>query len=225
MKSIFIAGTDTGVGKTIVAGAMAQALRLEGFRVGVMKPISCGGLEDAHFLIRCAQSKDAISLVNPIAFKAPLSPNIAAKLEGKKIDLKKIDHAFRVFKKKNYDYLVIEGCGGLLVPIRDDFFVIDLIHRLDAETILVSRSGLGAINHSLLSLEALKKRGLKPLGIVFNRLGGGTLSRPEETNPVVISKISGVPSLGLFPYFKNLDCRTDCLGKAFLKNIDFKKIL
>ncbi len=222
MKAIFIAGTDTAVGKTMVAGGLASALRLKGLRVGVMKPISCGGLEDAKFLMACAAVKDPIKYVNPIALKHALSPNVAAEIEKVKIDLEKINQAVSYFKKK-YDILIIEGCGGLLVPIRDNFLVIDLIPMMKAQTVLVSRSGLGAINHSLLSLEALKRRKIKPLGIIFNRLSGGPLTLPESTNPEVVSKLSGVPFLGVFPYMKS--CQVSCAGKAALKHIDLRKIL
>lgn len=222
MKLIFVAGTDTAVGKTIVAGALASALRLKGYRVGVMKPISCGGREDAQFLKVCAEADDPLELVNPIYLEHPFSPNVAAKLERKKINLKKIDEALKVFGKK-YEYLIIEGCGGLLVPVNANFFVIDLIPMMKAQTLLVSRAGLGAINHSLLSIEALERRKIRPLGIIFNRLNGGPLSIPEKTNPEAIQSIAQIPSLGIFPFLKT--CNTHCAGKAFLKHIDLEKIL
>ena len=223
MKTIFVAGTDTGVGKTMVAGGLASALRLKGYHVGVMKPISCGGREDAEFLKRCADCKASIDIINPIFFKNPLSPNVAAGIEKKKIDLTKILSAQSAIRQRGVDYLIVEGCGGLMVPIRDDFFVIDLISMLKAQTILVSRSGLGAINHSLLSLEALKIRRIRPLGIVFNRLQPGPLSIPEKTNPAVVTKISNIPTLGVFPFMKS--CEANCAGKAFLKHIDLEKFL
>ncbi len=222
MKSIFIAGTDTGVGKTLVAGALAAALRLRGVKVGVMKPVSCGGLEDAQFLMQAAGIQESMTLVNPIQLEQPLSPNVAAAIEKVKINLKAIDEAYKKLSAK-YEVLVIEGCGGLLVPVTQDFYVIDFIKRFKAETLLVSRSGLGAINHSLLSLEALKKRNIKPLGVIFNRTTGGNLSMAEKTNPDVIAGLSGIASLGLFPYLKT--CAANCAGKAFLKHIDFKKII
>lgn len=223
MESIFIAGTDTGAGKTVIAAALAAALKLKGGSVGVMKPISCGGREDAEFLARSAEVSDSLDLINPIFLKMPLSPNVAAKLEKRSIDLKKIESAYKKLQKK-YDYLIIEGCGGVLVPVRKNFKVVDLIPLLKAKTILVSRSGLGAINHSLLSLEALEKRHIKPIGVIFNRLKGGQLSIPERTNPEVVAQNSKIPSLGMFPYMK-LNCSTKCLGKAFLKHIDLSKIL
>ena len=223
MKTIFIAGTDTGVGKTIVAGALAAALRLKGLRVGVMKPVACGSWGDSEFLKKCAQSDDALSTITPVYLKNPLSPNVAAAMEKKKIDLRKIDNAFKILTKK-YEHLVIEGCGGLLVPIHDDFLLIDLIRRFQSRCVLVSRSGLGAINHSLLSVEALKKRNIETAGILFNRLSGGAWGGAEKTNPSVISKIAHVPSLGVFPYMKS-GCPADCAAKAFLKHIDLEKIV
>lgn len=221
-RKIFIAGTDTGVGKTLVAGAMAAALAHKGFRTGVMKPVSCGGREDAEFLIRCTGAWEDIDTVNPICLGAPLSPNVAAKLERKKIDPRKIVLALKELEKK-YDVLVIEGCGGLLVPITKGLYVIDLIRLMKAETILVSRAGLGTINHSLLSLEALKHRGIRPLGVIFNRLTGGRPGLAEKTNPRVISTLGKVPSLGVFPYLRTR--KPQDLGAAFLKDIDLKKIL
>ena len=231
MRTFFIAGTDTGVGKTVVAGALAAALKTKGYKVGVMKPVACGSPEDAHFLKVCAGSTDPLDLIMPIYLKSALSPNVAAVVEKKKIDVRKIAATAQKLKQKKYDYLVVEGCGGLLVPVTNPstssgrrFFVVDIIKMLKAETILVSRSGLGAINHSLLSLEALKNRRIKPLGIIFNRLSGGPMSVPEKTNPGVIAEISHTRSLGMFPYMK-MDCATDCLGKAFLKHIDLSKLV
>ena len=224
MKTIFVAGTDTGVGKTVVAGALAAALKLRGYSVGVMKPVACGSPEDAEFLIACAGSDDPLDTVMPVYLKNPLSPNVAAKIEKKKIDLGKITDAFKLLRKKKYDYLVVEGCGGLLVPITDDFFVVDLIKTLRAETVLVSRSGLGAINHTLLSLEALRQRRLAPKGVVFNRLQGGEWSVPERTNPETVARVGRVTSLGVFPFMK-MSCESSCLGKAFLKHIDLAKIV
>lgn len=221
-QPLFIAGTDTGVGKTVVAGALVSALVSKGVKVGVMKPVSCGGREDCEFLLECARLKEDFELVNPVALKHPLSPNVSAAIEKKKIDPNLIRAAFRQLEAK-YDVIVIEGCGGLLVPITPNFFVIDLIDLLWARVLLVSRAGLGAINHSLLSLEALKTRGIKPLGVILNRSEPGRPGLAEATNPKVISRFGGVPSLGVFPHLKTREPRA--LGRAFLKHIDLKKIL
>ncbi len=224
MKTIFIAGTDTGVGKTIVAGGLAAGLRLQGYKVGVMKPVACGSLEDSIFLKDCSGAGDRLGQITPIYLKHPFSPNVAARMEKKKISVKRVKEAFRMLSAKGYDFLVIEGCGGLLVPIRAGFFVMDLILMLKAEVVLVSRAGLGAINHSLLSLEALRMRRIEPLGVVFNRVSGGPMSVPEKTNPGVVSKIGRIRVLGIFPHMREV-CRVDSVGKAFLKHIDLKKIV
>ena len=137
MKVIFVAGTDTGVGKTVVAGALAAALRLRGFKVGVMKPVACGSLEDSRSLKACSGSWDPLSLITPIYLKQPLSPNVAARMEGKTIRIERIRKAFLELSGKGHDFLVVEGCGGLLVPINNDHFVVDLIRLMRAKTILV----------------------------------------------------------------------------------------
>jgi len=224
VRSIFVAGTDTGVGKTMIAGGLAAALRLKGHHVGVMKPVACGSLEDSKFLKACSGVRDSLGLITPIHLEHALSPNVAARMEKKKINMKRMKGAFRELSRKGYDYLVVEGCGGLLVPLTDGLFVIDLIPMMKAEAVLVSRSGLGAINHSLLSLEAFRKRGIEPLGLIFNRLSGGPMNVPERTNPSVVTKIGRTRSLGVFPYMKE-DCRVDCVGKAFLKHIDLDRIV
>jgi dethiobiotin synthetase len=222
VRSIFVAGTDTGVGKSIVAGGLAAALRLRGHRVGVMKPVACGSWDDTRHLKACARVDDADEVVTPLYFEHPLSPNVAARLEKKKVDLKRLDAAFKTLSKE-YDLVVVEGCGGLLVPITKDFFVVDLITRLKLDCVLVSRSGLGAINHSLLSLEALRRRKIEPKGVIFNRLAGGTPGEAERTNPDAVAEAGKTRSLGVFPYLK--ECAADCAGKAFLKHIDLAKIL
>lgn len=222
-RVLFVAGTDTAVGKTRVAGALAAALRIKGLRVAVMKPISCGGPEDAVYLASCARSIEPMERINPVALKEPLSPNVAARIERRTISIPRILRAARELVGGGYDHLIVEGCGGLLVPIRRGIYVIDLIRPLGAEVVLVSRSGLGAINHTLLSLEALKSRGIQPLGVIYNRTQGGELTLPEKTNPDVVRDCSGVPSLGVFPYLRS--CSVDCAGKAGLKHIDLTPIL
>lgn len=222
-RVLFVAGTDTAVGKTQVAGAIAAALRLKGRSVAVMKPISCGGSEDAVYLAACARSNEPMERVNPVALREPLSPNVAARIERRTISVQRILKAARELTGRGYDHLIVEGCGGLLVPIRRDLYVIDLIRPLGAEVVLVSRSGLGAINHTLLSLEALKKRGIRPIGVIYNRTAPGPLSVPEQTNPGIVRECSGVASLGVFPYLRS--CSVDCAGKAGLKHIDLTRLL
>ena len=139
MKTLFVAGTDTGVGKTIIAGALAGALRLRGHRVGVMKPVACGSWDDSRYLRRLAGVSDDLHSITPVYFERPLSPNVAARFEKKTVDVKTIMRLYETLKKK-YDILVVEGCGGLLVPIMDRFFVVDLISRMKADCVLDRKS-------------------------------------------------------------------------------------
>jgi dethiobiotin synthetase len=223
MSVLFIAGTDTGVGKTVLAGALAAALRAKGRDVGVMKPVACGGREDVEFLKRRAGCSDPEALINPVSYTEPLSPNVAAQRSGRALRVADIEAAFRQLRAR-HEHLIVEGCGGLLVPLNARFFVIDLIRRFKARTVLVSRSGLGAINHTLLSLEALRRRRIEPVGVIFNRLSSGPLTVPERTNPAVVARIGRTRALGVFPHIRT-DCETGCLARAALKHIDLKKLL
>jgi dethiobiotin synthetase len=192
-KAIFITGTDTEVGKTFATVKLAKELASRGKSVGIMKPISCGPLSenDAFTLKRALKLKDPFSLINPIALKAPLAPYVAAKKEGERINLNKIFSAFKKLKAK-YDTLLVEGVGGVLVPIKKDYLVIDLIKDMRTPVIIVARAGLGTINHTLLTIEALKKRKIRILGSIMNGFKG---KLSEKTNPDAINKFGGVPIL------------------------------
>ena len=195
MQNIFITGTDTGVGKTYVTLLLAKYLMLQGFDVGVMKPISTGPKkdDDAIYLKKALKLKDPLELINPVHLKLPLAPYSASKISKEKIDLKKIFKAFEKLKKL-HDIVIVEGVGGVMVPILKDYFVADLIKEMDLPALIVSRAGLGTINHTLLTIEALKSRKIDVVGIVMNKYTGKEIS--EKTNSQVISDISKVPVLG-----------------------------
>lgn len=194
MPSVFITGTDTGVGKTFVTALLAQCLIEQGLEVGVMKPISCGPQKDndAIKLKRQFKLKDPLNLINPIRLPLPLAPYAAAALLKKKINLKKIFAAYRKLERK-HDLVLVEGIGGALVPITSSYMVADLIADLKLPTLIVARAGLGTINHILLTVEALRRRKINILGIIMNGFKGKELS--QKTNALVVSKISGIPVL------------------------------
>jgi len=205
-KGIFITGTDTGVGKTLVAGGLARVWLKSGKRIGVIKPIESGcvrtdsGLQphDALFLKEMSYSIDDVDLINPYRLEHPLAPSIAAELEGVEIDLKKIDRIYQQLELK-YDLMLVEGVGGLLAPLYKTFNNADLIRLLGIPMIVVARNTLGTINHTLLTVEYAQSNGLTILGIIIN-----TLSRSPDlstkTNPQVIKKLSGLPLLGVIPF-------------------------
>jgi len=190
-KAIFITGTDTEIGKTYCAIKLAKEYMKKGLDVGVMKPISCGPKKDndAFTYQKALKLKDPMSLVNPISLKSPLSPYAAAKLEKRKINLDKIFSAFRKLKTK-HDILLVEGAGGVLVPIKKNYNVINLIKDLRIPVIVVARAGLGTINHTLLTIELLRKNKIKIMGIIMNGFKGDL---SEKANPKIINKFGKIP--------------------------------
>ena len=199
MGSIFVTGTDTDVGKTFVACGIAAALKRRGVDVGVMKPVASGRAEDAHALILAAGVDDPLDLVNPVRFKDPISPHLAARRERRRIDLRSIDRAYRELRRR-HDVLIVEGAGGLLVPIRDGFTMADLAKRWGAPLLIVARDALGTINHTTLTVEAARRRALKVLGVVVNRSRPGRPDLAERLNPDAIAKAARVRVLANLPW-------------------------
>jgi len=205
-KGIFITGTDTGVGKTLITGGLARVWLKSGKRIGVMKPIESGcvrsdnGLQpqDALFLKEMSYSTDDLDLINPYRLEHPLTPSIAAELEGVEIDLKKIRHIYQQLDLK-YDLILVEGAGGLLSPLYKTLNSADLIRLLGIPMIVIARDTLGTINHTLLTVEYARSNGLTILGIIINNLSS-TPDLSTKTNPQVIKKLSGLPILGVIPY-------------------------
>jgi len=191
LPGIFITGTDTGIGKTYITLLLANYFMGEGIDVGIMKPISAGPQKenDALYLKKRLKLKDPISLINPVHLNLPLAPYVAAAEAKTKINLKEI---FRAFKKLEslHELILVEGVGGVLVPIKKDYFVADMIKDFGLSTIIVARAGLGTINHTLLTIEALKQRKINIFGIIMNGFNGQDLS--EKTNVKMIEELSGI---------------------------------
>jgi len=204
VKGIFVTGTDTGVGKTVIAAGIAAGLRARGFDVGVMKPVAAGGREDADLLRLASGADDDPDLINPVCLRHPLSPNVAAQIEGVSVDIAGIERAARQLSRR-HDLLVVEGAGGLLVPIRDDFFVADLALRLGLPLLIVARRGLGTINYTLMTMECAKGRGIAVAGVVYNDAVRTEEGIAERTNPEVVERLSGEPCLGIVPFAEGLD--------------------
>jgi len=208
MKGLFITGTDTEVGKTVVTAALAHAFKQRGVNVGVMKPVATGcrrgrGGElissDVEHLLRASDSSDPLELISPYRFEPPVAPWIALRqAQGERgISLDRIEKAFRELAHR-HDFVLVEGIGGLLVPLDEKQTVADLARRLGLPVLIVARAGLGTINHTLLTIEAARSAGLEIFGVVLN----GRSSRPslaERTNPAVIERLGGVKIIGAIP--------------------------
>jgi len=176
LRGLFVTGTDTEVGKTMIAGAIAHTLRRTGRKVEVFKPAATGcrrcreGLvsPDAEFLAACAESRRPLAEINPVRYAAALAPNVAAEREKRPVDLDAIFEAYRRLEG-SADFVIVEGVGGLLCPITDDFWVIHLAKMMKLPVVVVARAGLGTINHTLLTVHAARVAGLAVAGVVINR--------------------------------------------------------
>jgi dethiobiotin synthetase len=233
-SAVFITGTDTGIGKTVVAAGLALALKKRGLDIGVMKPTATGCRkrggkrfsEDVDYLIGASGCEDETDLVCPYMLQRPLAPEVAAELEHVRIDTHRIIQAFRELCSR-HDLVIVEGAGGLFVPIRNRYFMLDLVADLSCPLIVVARPGLGTINHTLLSHEVSRSRGIDMVGTIIN----GTVKRPslaERTNPDVIYRYSGSPMLGLMPNLPAVSVETGKytgLLRATEKNININEIL
>ncbi len=228
-RGFFIAGTDTSVGKTIIAGAMIKTLLFLGHRVGAMKPVESGcGREggvlvpfDGMFLKQAAHMDEPVTLVTPCCFESPLAPLAASGTDKKEVDTLEIIRAFKDLSSK-YRVMVVEGIGGLMVTVKKDYFVSDMAKELGLPLLLVARPGLGTINHTMLSIRYALKEGLEVAGIIINYSKPPEESLAEKTNPKLLAQICPVPIIGIFPYLNSLD--EDAIAMAAIKNFDLEKL-
>ncbi|HEY5600127.1 MAG TPA: dethiobiotin synthase [Candidatus Manganitrophaceae bacterium] len=219
-KGIFIIGTDTGVGKTVIAGAIARFLVSQGVDVGVMKPIETGCRRrggklipaDGSYLRAAARVEDPLGLITPYPYQYPLAPWVASIREKRRIHFKKIRSAYEQLRRA-HSFLIVEGVGGLLVPLTAKSDLLDLILFLELPVLLVARSGLGTINHTLLTIQYGSQQGLQFQGILLNR------TTPQETladktNPETLRRRTGLPLLGCFPYFEKKGSREENIERS-----------
>lgn len=212
---VFITGTDTGVGKTLVSAALALHLKKRGLTVGVMKPIETGvsaGREarsDAARLQSIIESEETLGAIRPYSFELPVAPLTAAQMEGRSINPGTISKIYRLLSSR-YECMVVEGVGGIQVPIAHGNNVLSLIKQLRIPVVVVGRAGLGGINHALLTIEALRRQKIRMIALVLNRTHPvrSTLARVQERSTLeILHKQSGVPVLGPLPYEPGLPSR------------------
>ena len=206
IPGLLVTGTDTGVGKTVIAGAVADWFRRRGRHVAVCKPAGSGcvkrreGLvsEDAEFLAQCADSRHSLDLICPQRFLEPLAPAVAAKRANQPLDWETIDRAIQEMSRGS-DVMIVEGIGGIMVPMDQRHTMLDVAQWLNLPAVVVSRPGLGTINHTLLTLEALRSRKLRVAGVVINRYPPENPSVAEETNPRAIEQWGKTAVLTIVP--------------------------
>jgi len=203
-RHVFVTGTDTAVGKTYVTAALLAELRRRGVHAAAFKPIACGagGRHDAEIYAALINHEQPLDVINPVYLRRPLAPSVAAKLERRRIDLRRI-HRIYEHLADEYTIVLVEGAGGLMVPIREDYFVADLARALKLPLLVVARLGLGTINHSLLTVRTARALGLKVRGIVLNDTVGGKRGLAEKTNVKTVTEVCRAPLLGVMPHGGN----------------------
>jgi len=225
-RGIFVTGTDTEVGKTFLAAGLAKALKELGLDIGVMKPVASGGRrtengfvsDDALALAGAIGAPDDLALVNPVCFEAPLAPMVAARLEGVRVDLGTVWQAYETLAARR-EFLVVEGIGGLLVPLDEGATVLDLIVMLGLPVLVVTRPTLGTINHTLLTVQHAREHGVDVMGLVINAVGPVEPSKAVETNPAVLEEWGRVPVLANFRYAPDPGAHTETFA-ALAKLVD-----
>lgn len=205
LKSYFVTGTDTGIGKTCFTAGLAHAMRSFGIDVGIMKPFATGipqktgpKSQDVEILVEASGVKDDESLINPYFFPVPASPYAAANKTNTQID---INLALDRFDKLQsvHDVMLVEGIGGIMTPILRDYYVANLIRDLDLEVLIVASSRIGTINHTLLTCDACRKYGLKIKGLVLNDSGEPGYAANELR--LDLTNLSGIDVLCSIPHF------------------------
>jgi dethiobiotin synthetase len=222
-RIIFVTGTDTGVGKTLLTGLLLHHLRSGGWRAAAIKPFCCGGRADAKVLSALQEGELSLAEVNPFYFRQPIAPLVAARRAGRTIPLPEvINHIQHVRQRLEHPEvrttltreksagkvkpgpsscgccLLIEGCGGLLAPLGEGYTAVDLIAKLDCEVIVVAANRLGTINHALLTLEVLRNAGIENIKFVLMNLRRRDVSCASNVR-ILSELLAPVPLLSL-PY-------------------------
>jgi len=214
-QSIFVTGTDTGVGKTVITAALAWTLMQSGRKVSVMKPVQTGtneqGPTDLEFVEIVLGASFHSEDNCPYSFPEPLAPLTASRLAGQKIKIEKIKRAFEKLSSDN-DTVIVEGAGGLLVPILENYLMSDLAFELGMPVLIVTRPDLGTLNHTLLTVESALSKGLDIVGIVINNFPPSP-DKAELTNPELINRLSGAPIVGVYPRDSSISVEHGKIGK------------
>jgi dethiobiotin synthetase len=226
LKSLFITGTDTDVGKTYITAGLGVVLRKMGIDVGVMKPFAAGTAqkkgyksEDIEIISRAAMACDPENLVNPQFFPIPASPYTA----WKKLKTKpKIPTILSSFKKltKLHDMILVEGMGGIMTPILKDYYITNLIKDMKIPTVIVTRSKVGTVNHTVMTCKMCEKYKIPVKGIIINNFDKGYPIKDLKRD---LQNLTGVKVLGSIPFIKNMSDAS--LYRIFKNNLDFKVLL
>jgi len=230
MKGIFLTGTDTDIGKTTIATSMASLLRKKGVDVGVMKPFATGDRvysskyksKDSALLARAAQVKDPDEEINPFFYSIPTAPFTAAKMQSEKEPI--VEDAVRIYRQlaAKHDFMIVEGIGGIMVPLTKKQCVAHFAKLLDLPIMIVAGCKLGTINHTLLTVKVCDDFGLNVLGIIINGLPVKASLLKRQTIET-ISELSKLRILSVIPFAKK--CTMRRVRRNLQMDLDHSKIL
>ncbi len=225
-NGLFIAGTGPGVGKTLVAGAIAKILTDDGKKVGVFKPIATGcnrhweGMVscDTEFLANCANSDLSFSTITPVGYITPAAPIVGAVQERNPIDFDSIAAAYKDICE-NSDVVIVEGIGGVRMPLTAEFDLLDLAVEFSLPVVIISRLGPGTVNHVLMTIDCIRAAKLKIVGIVLNGYNAAEATVAEETSGMIIAQCSGVNVLCDVPFDETADIESQSLGEVIVPSL------
>jgi len=217
--NIFITGTDTGVGKTRVASLLVRALRAAGTDAVGFKPICCGERGDAEALAEASGGAVTLNDVNPVWLRPPVAPYTAAMIEGRMVDLALVREKFAELRAAHAT-VVVEGAGGWFVPVTRDFSMADLAIEFALPVIVVAANRLGVINHTLLTLAAIRASGLKCLGVVLNHPHAPDPEDPAVvTNPGVLGELLAALPVGAVPLLGEVEFGAEALPARIFERL------
>ncbi len=218
-RIVFVTGTDTGVGKTLLTALLLVHLRARGASVVALKPFCSGSRADADLLWKLQDGALAMDEINPFFFTEPVAPLVSQQLHRRFVTLKGALRHIQTIARR-YEWVVIEGSGGLLVPLGEGFTVRDLITRLNCEVVVVGRNQLGTINHTLLTMESLASARIRKRTVVL--MNGPRRDVSAATNARILSGFLPAKRLFALPY---LGSRTNLSGACRANAIFLKKTL
>lgn len=225
-SGLFIAGTEVGVGKTLIAGAIAKILTESGQKVGVFKPIATGcnrcweGLVgcDTEFLANCANSDLSFSTITPVGYITPAAPIVGAAQEGRPVDFDSIAAAYKNICE-NSDIVIVEGIGGVRMPLTLEFDLLDLAVEFGLPVVVITRLNAGTINHTLMTIDCIRAAELKVAGVVINGYNATEATVAEETAGQVIAQCGGVNILCSVPFDETVDIEAQSLGEVIIPSL------
>lgn len=227
--NIFITGTDTDVGKTIVTAGLAAVMQSLGYQTGIYKPVQTGCVVKNGSLV--APDLEFIKNIDPniitkstYNFKEPIAPALAAEMEGVKISRQAFVNDYNELRNK-CEFVIVEGAGGILCPITNDFFIKDLAKLLDTPMVVVTKPSLGTVNHTLLTLQAARAAKIDVRGVIISNYDKNAEDISEKNAPWMISRYSNERILGTLPnVVENGKLNPERLISEILKNLNLQMI-